>query len=561
MTTTQTQNRLTADRWVELLSEEHPRAREEVILVCKLRKPYVLRVSKTALREAFGKIEGIQLMPRRSGIFVSPVSVGERSFELPQRMAQQLKLTPGCHVCITRRRETGKCALKRLDLQSGETDVPGSVVIDSFSQWAVTRTHYARTDLSSVDIAVLKDLVARMGPFRYGPLTALRRSQGRLGFLVRDMLGRKTTAGDREFIKQSCAAILNDQDEGGSWGDNLVTTASNVIRLSEMGRTIAEPPIAKAADWLLSSPETIGLPGLFAATLTVAEDFNRLKPNGEARRMIYDKTRRGSKFQLVRDAFHSNSDVLPGVCELAVTSASAVVLEALLMLGLSDHPRVKKAINTFLLLWHGRWCGCGYFGPDRVVGASVKRPDFESRFALDDWQSWLRDSAAAWFGETKRSQMTAPRSPSWQVGEHEVLIEHQVNCGDYCTFGVHQALSWHPGYGRSNLETVAALEYSRRQTSLGRWGPSRSIVLENLARLSHPLAAFLVARTVPQLIRDQETSGLWPEGDAESLRILKALDHFGFLASLIPSRSPVAEHQGETSVGPSSPTDADKTRR
>ena len=132
--------------------------------------------------------------------------------------------------------------------------------------------------------------------------------------------------------------------------------------------------------------------------------------------------------------------------------------------------------------------------------------------------------------------MTAPLSPCWQVGKREVLVEHRLNRGDYCTFGVHQALSWHPGYARSSLETMAALEYSRRQTSLGQWGPSRSIVLKNLARLSHPLAAFLVARTIPQLIRGQETSGLWPEGDAESFRIVRALHHFSFLASLLPSR-------------------------
>ncbi len=173
MKTTQTQNRLTTDRWVELLSEEHPRAREEVVLVCKLRKPYVLRVSKAALREAFGRLEGIQLRPRRVGIFVSSVSTEERSSDLPQCVVQQLKLTPGCHVCVTRRRETGECVLKRLDIQSGETDVPGSVVIDSFSQRAVTRAHYARTDLSAIDIAALKDLVTRMGQFRYDPLTAM----------------------------------------------------------------------------------------------------------------------------------------------------------------------------------------------------------------------------------------------------------------------------------------------------------------------------------------------------------------------------------------------------
>ena len=49
------------------------------------------------------------------------------------------------------------------------------------------------------------------------------------------------------------------------------------------------------------------------------------------------------------------------------------------------------------------------------------------------------------------------------------------------------------------------------------------------------LAAFLVARTVPQLMREQRQDGLWPEGEAASLEILLALRRFGFLKQLLPA--------------------------
>ena len=101
--------------------------------MCKLKKPHVLRVSKTALRDAFGEIGGLQFTLRSRGAFVSPVNTDSRSLELSQAIVQRLELSPGCHVCVTRRAESGECVLKRLDIQSGETDVPGSVVIDSFS--------------------------------------------------------------------------------------------------------------------------------------------------------------------------------------------------------------------------------------------------------------------------------------------------------------------------------------------------------------------------------------------------------------------------------------------
>ena len=80
-------------------------------------------------------------------------------------------------------------------------------------------------------------------------------------------------------------------------------------------------------------------------------------------------------------------------------------------------------------------------------------------------------------------------------------------------------------------------------------------MLHTLARLSHPLAALLVARTVPMLIRRQRPDGLWPADDAAdphasqrdeeaispdspevitSFRVLRALRRFGFLDMLRP---------------------------
>jgi hypothetical protein len=69
-----------------------------------------------------------------------------------------------------------------------------------------------------------------------------------------------------------------------------------------------------------------------------------------------------------------------------------------------------------------------------------------------------------------------------------------------------------------------------------------------LARSTHPLAAFLVLRSVPHLIHAQRPDGLWQEAPlaysnkafppptaAESAyMILSALHRFGFLDPLLP---------------------------
>ena len=114
-----------------------------------------------------------------------------------------------------------------------------------------------------------------------------------------------------------------------------------------------------------------------------------------------------------------------------------------------------------------------------------------------------------------------------------------------CTLGVHEALSYHPQYQGSNLEAIAALEFSRRQSSLGTWGNTPvSVILNSLHRLSHPLAAFLVVRTIPFLIREQQPDGLWTGGEGgqtsigrelASFRIIRALKHFDLLEALLPT--------------------------
>jgi hypothetical protein len=542
---------MTKELWVSLISEEHTPANEEVVLIRRLKRPYNLRLPKGNLKKCFDNYAGTELTIG-SQVLVSPVPVDQRELNLAGRITKLLALTPGCHVCITRQKANGLFLLKRLDIQNLGSDVPGSVVIDSFSEQSVTRKQYSSTDFGAIDLDDLRELVSRMGPFRYDAITAMKKVGGRIGYLFRREFGQENEAQDRELVSQWCNEILAGQSSDGGWGESLVTTAFNLIRLMELGRTKDDPHITKAAEWLISQNEPVGLPGMFMATVSLFEELNSVKEKGDGKRMVYDKVGRRKKYQPVVDAFRLNTDMVPGVCELALTSASAVVLQALLRLGLADHQRVRKAINTVLAMWSGRWCGCGAFGRDTVFPASDDPPDFNTRFVLSNWV--LDDSAAAWFGDAKRLKMNALRSQCWQIGENEVLVEQQVNAGDYCTFGVHEALSYHPAYSGSNLETMAALEYARRQTSLGRWGPSRSMMLHNLARLSHPLAAFLVARTIPQLIRDQEEDGLWPgkrdHGDKTAIpesgiyennprevtgfRVLMVLKRFGFLKLLIP---------------------------
>ena len=103
-----------------------------------------------------------------------------------------------------------------------------------------------------------------------------------------------------------------------------------------------------------------------------------------------------------------------------------------------------------------------------------------------------------------------------------------------CSTVMHRAMSFHPAYAGSNLETTAVLNFRgiHRSYSL--------VALEWLADRPGPLSAFFVLRSVPHLIRCQEKDGLWPASHGKtreeaSLAILRALKRHGFLDASLPT--------------------------
>lgn len=110
---------------------------------------------------------------------------------------------------------------------------------------------------------------------------------------------------------------------------------------------------------------------------------------------------------------------------------------------------------------------------------------------------------------------------------------------------VRKALSFHPKYHGSNFEANAALLTTWYQAVDGTWGDAYlSTAFGLLARIRHPLSAFMILRSIPLLIREQGLDGLWqerqigqcpPPAKAEStFMILRTLKEFDFLDALLP---------------------------
>jgi hypothetical protein len=541
---------LTAREWVDLLSEERLPSDERVVIVTTFRN--VLRIKKDQWQEHFARFGGIGFKNGKE-IGIVSASRGGPQAKIPEWATKRLAVGSADALCVTERR--GRYYLKKLTLTERCSEVPGCTVVDSFAPTAVTRTYSIRSDLSKITDAGLQRLLRQMSPFRYDPVAPFKEVRGRVGFLARRELLGGWTPSDKAAIRTYKEELTADQQDNGSWEDSTVCTAFRLIRLIEVGSTINDQPVAKGVAWLLSAAEPLGFPGLFMFSQKATDRFNNWKRSHSGKVRGSARSPR-SAVQL----FLHNRDILgtPYVlCELRLTWASAIAVEALLRCGLATEPRVIRAINTLLSMRRGeRWCGCNNFV------AAVDHPD--SSEAID----FVRFPVI-----TRNPRPNAMWQIDWPTGREDILTRTSDGrhrhlalgrdsallmrnpCrgwGD-CSYIVHRALSWHPAYHGSNLEMMAALECEYRQGWDGSWTEnSVSFMLSVLERFDCPLSAFVVLRTVPRLVRLQRPDGFWHDvrprpsdepipdtssppsaKEAGTYMILRSLKTFDFLESLL----------------------------
>ncbi|KPK62897.1 MAG: hypothetical protein AMK73_05580 [Planctomycetes bacterium SM23_32] len=283
-------------------------------------------------------------------------------------------------------------------------------------------------------------------------------------------------------------------------------------------------------------------------TPKLAERFSAWKarqPRGGSARPHRSTTDREARQYLAHRDPLSSIAAVP--CELRLTWASGIALEALLRWGRHEDPRAVRAINTLLAMSGGHgWCGCGYFDTRaRNYVEDCGEPVDLSRFPV--WSA-NREHGLDWFAgpdDVARFVCDGERRSAISVGRGgALLVRHYYSTGE-CAMVVRRALTFHPTFPGSTEEVNTALACTWYQSEDGTWGEScLSTMFCILARVTCPLAAFLVLRSVPLLIREQQADGLWQESavgnsvspprGASSLIILRTLKKMGFLDALVP---------------------------
>lgn len=541
---------LDAIEWVGLLSADRGPSRESVVGVTRFRK--TVRVPKEAWRRHFADVGGLGLVAGDE-IELTPAIDGGPRLALPDWAVAQLGVGSGDVLCITER--DGRYYLKALELAERQTEIPGCTVVDVFGDMTVRRTYANRPDIDAIQPEDLRSILSEMGSLRHDPFAPLIDVEGYVGLLARREFRGGWDADDLEMAETLMEEVVAEQTENGSWGNDVLETADRVIRLLELGVTATHPAIESAVEWLLALPEPVGLPGMYLVSEKLAKRFNQWKTKPGAKGRPH---RRESKGELTRfwERVAYVHNYAHDACELRLTWTSALVLEALLRCGLHEEPRVRRALNTLVALsGHGGWCGCGYLDAKVDVPASGQPIDLnqfdvplENSAHHTDWFPGERDILAIVCGGGRSGY----DGTYWamEAGGRQALLVKSWHSTGLCSMVMHRALSYHPDYAGSRLELLGALRLAYVQSAAGTWGETvyLSSMLGFLSRSTHPLAAFLVLRSIPLLIRTQRPDGMWaesplrqerealpvPSAEESSLLILRALGRFGYLEALWP---------------------------
>lgn len=529
--------------WLSLLNKKSTFSKERVIFVARLNR--TLKLSKKALASHFPSWEGFDF---RQGKEIELVSAkeGGAGREIPQFAWDRLTSIPGSHICITLR--SGQYFVKTLRLIECSTTVPGTSITDSFNLDSVERSYAVLTDLSRITEDGVDRLFSLMDKFRWNPIDPFKEIPGRIGILARrEFLGGNTKADDAEIVRYR-VELERLQLPNGSWDNNVVTTAFNLISLIELGVTTDDSVITRGTNWILSMNEPFGFPGLFMLTNTHTERFNSWKEKQEKGKSLRSSSRNTTAKE-VRD-YLSNRDMLSSIsrppCELRMTWASGIAVEALLRCGLHREKRTIRCINTLLTMSNGHsWCGCGYFD----TREKNYIPDDSSPVNFNRFPVWDTNRRHGFDWYTDKNEIASfvsdnQERSSLQVGPKKALLVRNYSSTGECGMVIQRALSFHPDYHGSNFETNVALSCTQHQSWNGTWADIyQSTAINHLGRSIHPLTKFLLIRSIPNLIRQQQKNGLWqekakcgcqPPSEAEtSFIFLRALKKFDYLERLL----------------------------
>ncbi len=535
----------TIKEWLNILSREFRPAGEQVVITGRFSRK--LKINKNDRKKYFMSYDGIGFENGKEIRLVSGNN-GFYNTDYPAWVINRLSLKNGSSICVTKRKDN--FYLKKLELSERPSEIPGCYIFDYFNDTTIFRENASSADLQNITFKKTESLLSGTGAFRLNPLEPFKKMRGRIGFLARREFFGGYTKDDKNAVREYKSLITQEQLSNGSWENNTVTTAFNLIRLIEAGTGKNDSSVNNGIQWLVLTPEPEGFPGLFMLTEKHVERFNNWKLKQKRGSNVRSGGRRTTPSEIKK--YYEDRDNLSCVadapCELRLTWATGIVLEALLRSGRHDDSRTVTAINTLFAMSGGRsWCGCGYFTPQEknFIKKSDEQVDFNK---FPEWQINDRMGFYLFTGVKDAESVVSDgrKYSALDTGAGRSIIVKRCGSAGNCTSAMIRGLSFHPSFHGSNMESNLAYTGIWDQGTDGGWGDDYiSIRFNYLRQIFHPVSALLVFKTLPLLIHSQRNDGLWyeepkhhsppPSAEESSFMILRTLKKFGFLHHLIPS--------------------------
>jgi hypothetical protein len=433
---------------------------------------------------------------------------------LPQQTAGKLGLESGSYVAVIDRGSA--VALKTLTIE----EEPGekAQVVDYETPLAVRRI--AQTNPPPKDLLAALKKTNKTRRLKRSVRGFLRGRESFEAWRARTLLGAAKAA-DQALRQRLIAERLADQLPDGSWAGKVPLTARRLKELAELGLTRRKKEVRAGVDWLLARPTAGKGAGTFFLTDELCETFKRYLK--EKRRF---RDRKPAEIALAAEG----DPLYLSPCGPRITWPNAQVIETLLMLGFEKHPRVQQALRPML---SPHWCECGFnpFSQRSVTPTEVAEREAEAR-------RLFRYGGVKTFDELTtvddhRGQPATRRLAHKRRGKTDIYVRALPSYTGPCNVISLNAISQctsapHRSFAESAVWQIASNQHAPdgHFPLYGRFHDNQAALLDTIARYDVPVAKVFVLRSMPWIIKTQNTDGSWgdePHQDAVTLAILKAL--------------------------------------
>ena len=223
------QKECTGKDFHKLLSYDFKLNTERVIITGNFRS--TLRINKEDWKNYFPGFGGLTFKQGKEIEIVSGAAGGPKT-EIPDWIRDRLNNVPGSTFCITEKK--GRYFFKKLNIIKLSTKIPGYYIIDFFENDIVNRTYSLCTDYNKITKSDFEKILSTFGRLSKNPLDPFRKMDGIIGYLARKEFLDGHSKKDVEFVESYRRNLEKSQFDNGSWENNTMITAFNLIEPSSL---------------------------------------------------------------------------------------------------------------------------------------------------------------------------------------------------------------------------------------------------------------------------------------------------------------------------------------